>query len=693
MTNKHNTKRALLASVLSMVMCLTMLIGSTLAWFTDTATTGVNTITSGNLDMKVSYKNKGVATWTEVSPSEKLFDDATLWEPGHTEVAYLKIENLGSLAFKYQLTVNVLNEIAGKNKDGGEIKLSEVLKYDLIPLEEETTYVDRNAALEAIEGEGNFLTTETVSGNIEAKATENYYALVVYMPDSTDNKANHNGTDIPSIQLGVNIVATQDTVESDSFNNQYDKGVPYPMILTAFQSSGEVVKTYAAGNKVRDVTVNALGGNGKDKITVYKSNYDVTEDVTYTTSCDINLVDSTETSMTYDIDLSITDDNGVEVPLTSAATVILYVPDGIEVTGVSRGGEAFTTSSGTPKADAKYKFLASTKKLQLGCLTFGTFEVTFKSTSVATVDGVGYSELRSAVEAAKPGDTIVMLEDASASELRVSDKVVTVDLNGKALALKNLTMSAPAFKVQGGSVTYKNGDLTVSSYMDISENGTLNLENANITFTSAATNGIQLWSGALNLDENSSITAVSDTDAILVLNDASDTNTKINIRGSINTVGGYAITGNGQTTAPNSTEINIYETASIVSTETTAIYHPQNGTLNIYGGTVSGKLCAVEIRGGNMNISGGKLTSTADSFSAEANGSGLTTEGAAIAVSQHATELPINVTVSDGEFSGVYAIYENDFQNTRPSENVVITINGGTFNGEILSVNNKVTFN
>ncbi len=222
MTNAKITKRALLASVLSVVMCISMLIGSTFAWFTDSATTGVNTITSGNLDMKVSYKNATQTTWKEVSTSDKLFNDAALWEPGYTEVAYLMVENKGNLALKYQLAVNVANEVTGKNKDGGDIKLSKVLKYDLIELTADTTYADRAAALAAVKDAKN-LATETVTGNIEANTAAKYYALVVYMPTTVGNEANHDGNNVPSIQLGVNVYATQMASEEDSFGSDYDE--------------------------------------------------------------------------------------------------------------------------------------------------------------------------------------------------------------------------------------------------------------------------------------------------------------------------------------------------------------------------------------------------------------------------------------------------------------------------------------
>ena len=85
MTTKKTSRRALLTSVMALVMCLVMLVGTTFAWFTDSVTSGVNTIKSGNLDMEVTYKTaKGgeQATGT-LTDQTKLFDDGALWEPGH----------------------------------------------------------------------------------------------------------------------------------------------------------------------------------------------------------------------------------------------------------------------------------------------------------------------------------------------------------------------------------------------------------------------------------------------------------------------------------------------------------------------------------------------------------------------------------------------------------------------------------
>ena len=101
MNNKKATKRALLTSVMALVMCVVMLVGTTFAWFTDTASTGVNKIQAGNLDVKLMYSTDMVE-WKEATDQTKLFSDNALWEPGYTQVVYLKVVNAGNLALKYE---------------------------------------------------------------------------------------------------------------------------------------------------------------------------------------------------------------------------------------------------------------------------------------------------------------------------------------------------------------------------------------------------------------------------------------------------------------------------------------------------------------------------------------------------------------------------------------------------------------
>lgn len=144
----------------------------------------------------------------------------------------------------------------------------------------------------------------------------------------------------------------------------------------------------------------------------------------------------------------------------------------------------------------------------------------------------------------------------------------------------------------------------------------------------------------------------------------------------------FAISGNGTC---HNTEITINGgTLSATNPEgNLAIYHPQNGTLTINGGNVSGFNSAVEMRAGTLVINdGATLTSTATSYSNEANGSGSTTTGAAVAVAQHTTKLPINVEIKGGTLSGLVGVDVSNPQNNDDAANVKVTISGGTINGE-----------
>ena len=251
--SKNTTKRSLLASVFALVLCVAMLVGSTFAWFTDTATTGVNKIQSGKLDVKLSYltDNNG---WKEVTKDTKLFKNGALWEPGHTEVAYLKVENAGNLALKYQLSVNVANEVSGTNVNGESFNLSDYIKMGVVE-NQSMPFADRNAARTAVAATAGNIATYTKTGSIAANDTNaQYVALVVYMPETVGNEANYVGDTAPSIDLGVKLVATQDAVESDSFNNQYDKDATYP--VTSAAELKNAVAYSGKFNVTEDIDVN-----------------------------------------------------------------------------------------------------------------------------------------------------------------------------------------------------------------------------------------------------------------------------------------------------------------------------------------------------------------------------------------------------------------------------------------------------
>ena len=222
---KRNHKSALLLSVLSLVLCLSMLVGTTFAWFTDSVSSDKNTIVAGNLDVTLDYYDEASDSFLPVTEQTKVFDPVALWEPGYTEVAYLRIGNAGSLALKYWLNVNVLGETAGTNVDKQSFKLSDHLVFKVIEIDEATvgTYTRESAQAAA----GAELGLKSFNG--EAKtllqgAPADYVALVIYMPDSVGNEANPLADSTPpSIELGVKLLATQAAAEPDGFGPDYDK--------------------------------------------------------------------------------------------------------------------------------------------------------------------------------------------------------------------------------------------------------------------------------------------------------------------------------------------------------------------------------------------------------------------------------------------------------------------------------------
>lgn len=145
---------------------------------------------------------------------------------------------------------------------------------------------------------------------------------------------------------------------------------------------------------------------------------------------------------------------------------------------------------------------------------------------------------------------------------------------------------------------------------------------------------------------------------------------------------GYGIYLNGQITDKvNCPEITVGNTATVAS-KGTGIYAAGYGKWNL-SGNISGADAAVEIRSGEMNISGGEYEASAENFSCDPNGNGTTTVGAALAIAQHTTKKDIAVTINGGHFKGVRALNESNPQNNDPKPQVSLAINGGQFDGGV----------
>ncbi len=261
MTSSKSTKRALISSALAILMCVAMLIGTTFAWFTDTASTGVNKIQAGNLDVELEYKNSDTANFTKADKNTKVFKEGALWEPGHVEYVVLKVSNAGSLALKYKLGINIADEVGSTNVYDNEFNLSDYIRFAV--LDDDKSSLNRDDLVSA--ATDSKLIKEGYSKEDHLLAGENnsekIVTLVVWMPTTVGNETNHKkDATAPSIDLGISVAATQDTVENDSFDNTYDKDAVYPIVAMdtlqeLINNAAEPVSAKLEGNIAGSLTV------------------------------------------------------------------------------------------------------------------------------------------------------------------------------------------------------------------------------------------------------------------------------------------------------------------------------------------------------------------------------------------------------------------------------------------------------
>ena len=280
MTTVKNTRKALLMSAVSLLLCFAMLLGTTFAWFTDSASSGSNVITSGTLDIVVDYTLDGT-NWKSLDGAKDLFQKG-LWEPGHTEVVAVRVTNNGNLALKYSASMNIIKEYVGKTKDGSDIKLSEILMVS-------TAVTDASAVAAAFASDSAIAgatATPFKSANVLAndetllqQGEVDYIIIKVDMAETVGNEANHNGIDVPAIEFGLNFFATQYTYENDSFGPNYDVDSKYPVVGTASVPANTIEPTLITAGDV-SVYVPAMANEGEYKLEIENKSVEDTADGT-----------------------------------------------------------------------------------------------------------------------------------------------------------------------------------------------------------------------------------------------------------------------------------------------------------------------------------------------------------------------------------------------------------------------------
>ena len=313
---------------------------------------------------------------------------------------------------------------------------------------------------------------------------------------------------------------------------------------------------------------------------------------------------------------------------------------------------------------------------------------------VTTADGsktTKYETLQKAIAAAESGDTVKLLKTVTNVQTLTLDNGNTINLNLNGFDLKFATDNL--FKVTHGVLNLTGQGMVESSHG--------NNPKVNVPVLYA-------YGGETDEADHSVITIGKD---VTVQNltgygiGIGHTNfkaygAKVVIAGQVKAKYGFSVTGNAKaTTGSNLPEIVVEQTGSIYSSDGGAIYAAGYAKYNV-AGSLEGKSFGIEIRAGELTVEDTATITASGAFSNPVpNGNGFTVTGAAIAVSQHTTNLPIKVEIKGGNISETgtngYALYEIDTVKDEAGENVAkevsISVTGGTFSGGVHSTNNKLS--
>ena len=238
-------KKAFICSVMSLVMCFSMLVGTTFAWFTDSVTNNVNQIVSGNLDVELHHTknyNDDASVYEVVASDTALFDElvwmhgadtygVTMWQPGVESTEGFKIENKGTLPLKYKFSINFANATAtpaGKT-------LADVLVIAV---------TDANGEVDSFEGT-SVLKNFVYEGTLEAGDTYEFTTNISWTQSANDNDYNVAGG--LKIDLGVKLLATQKNDAAEYVGDEYEGLVDLVStpeeFATAMENNGTIVLT------------------------------------------------------------------------------------------------------------------------------------------------------------------------------------------------------------------------------------------------------------------------------------------------------------------------------------------------------------------------------------------------------------------------------------------------------------------
>ena len=204
-------KFALALSAFAIIVWLLLGAGTSLAWFVSTDEEVQNIFYFAEFDLEVSYRLPD-GSWEKIEGATEIFDQTARYEPGYTQIVYLKVENLGEVPFNFETAVGVTDFTIATNVYGQRFYLQDYLRFGLAVADtetamEEAVHTREQASQIATRRLSNY---STEAASLDAKGTK-YIALVVRMPEEVDNQANYRGELTPKVELGIIVRATQKT--------------------------------------------------------------------------------------------------------------------------------------------------------------------------------------------------------------------------------------------------------------------------------------------------------------------------------------------------------------------------------------------------------------------------------------------------------------------------------------------------
>ena len=277
MKKDRSLKQRILAAVMAIVMLTSSLIGTTFAWFTDSVTSDNNVIQTGNLDAQMHWSDELLDydsdEWNDAEDGTPVFNYNN-WEPGYTEVKYVKVSNAGSLNFKWKLSIEA---------NGAVSILGDVIDvYYVNPVSTELESLD---GLTSVGKLADVLASKTATSGELTPGGNQILAIAFHMDELAGNE--YQNTALCDGGFSLKLLATQATGEFDSFGDDYDAGAQWPegVVLGNTASAGVTADannkltegasmTSADGKISASVPAGALLAPGTNSLTLNVANMD-----------------------------------------------------------------------------------------------------------------------------------------------------------------------------------------------------------------------------------------------------------------------------------------------------------------------------------------------------------------------------------------------------------------------------------